>query len=191
LSRLLSKLQDTWRKNWPEVRCGLTGGLPGFIFNRDPQPFDPGVPVFCYHVVGHDTFRADLAFLKDNGYATLGADELLEHLESRKPAPPRSVVLSFDDGQETLHTVAYPLLIEFGFKAVAFICPGLHREPDDAGAQPHGGLCDWQQIRQMHERGGRPSPATGGGNGRRPAPRQTGPGKQIRQNRATHGFSPI
>jgi peptidoglycan/xylan/chitin deacetylase (PgdA/CDA1 family) len=149
----LKVVGNTWRKNWPEVRCGLSGGLPGFIFSKEPKDFDPAVPVFCYHVVDGHTFRADLSFLKHNGYTTLTADELLDHLESRKAAPPRSIVLSFDDGQLSLYRVAFPLLKEFNFKAVAFICPGLHRDRDADDARPDGGLCDWQQVREMHESG--------------------------------------
>lgn len=152
----ITLIGNTWRKNWPEVRCGLTGGLPGFVLRKNPRPHDPGVPVFCYHVVDEQTFRADLAFLKNNGYTTLSADGLLDHLEQHTAAPPRSVVLSFDDGQRSLYDVALPLLGEFGFLAVAFICPGLHREASsDAGgeAQGHGGLCDWSQIKQMHDSG--------------------------------------
>ncbi|GAB4192473.1 MAG: hypothetical protein Kow00105_06550 [Phycisphaeraceae bacterium] len=151
--RLIQRVKDTWRKNWPEVHCGLTGGLPGFLFKKKPQPYDPGVPVFCYHVINHDVFQADLSFLKQNDYSTLSADQLVDHLNNQQPAPPRSVVLTFDDGQETLYTVAYPLLKQFGFKAVAFICPGLHRDPNAPDAQPAGGLCDWRQIREMHDSG--------------------------------------
>jgi peptidoglycan/xylan/chitin deacetylase (PgdA/CDA1 family) len=153
LSNPLTLIGNTWRKNWPEVHCGLTGGMPGFIFRKNPATCDPGVPVFCYHVINEQTFRSDLSFLTHNGYSTLTADALLDHVEARQAAPPRSVVLSFDDGQQTLHDTAYPLLCEFDFKAVAFICPGLHREPNDADAQPTGGLCDWGQIKQMHKSG--------------------------------------
>jgi len=161
LSRLRTTIGNTWRKNWPEVHCGLTGGLPGFIFSHSPDPLTQGVPVFCYHVIDEPTFRADLSFLSSNGYTTLTADALLDHLQAREAAPPRSVVLSFDDGQQTLHEVAWPLLKEYGHKAVAFICPGLHREPDHAEADAAGGaaeisgggLCDWRQIQAMHDSG--------------------------------------
>ncbi len=139
--------------------------MPDFIFKRTPAPLTSEVPVFCYHVIDEPTFRADLAFLSDNGYTTLTADQLLNHLTQNTPgpkrdvatAPPRSVVLSFDDGQRSLYDVAFPLLEEYNHKAVAFICPALHREPDEnnnAGGQAtHGGLCDWQQIRRMHDSG--------------------------------------
>lgn len=127
--------------------------MPKFIFSKQPRPLGVGVPVFCYHVIDEPTFRADLSFLSQNGYTTLSADDLLAHLTRAQPAPDNSVVLTFDDGQRTLCDVAFPLLKEYNHKAVAFICPGLHREPDAPDAQPDGGLCDWQQIIEMHDSG--------------------------------------
>ncbi len=153
MSNPLSLIGSRWRKNWPEVHGGLTGGLPGFIFRKNPGTIGEGVPVFCYHVIDMARFREDLSFLSRNGYTTLTADGLLDHVAQREIAPPRSVVLSFDDGQQTLYDIALPLLREFGHKAVAFICPGLHRDPGDRDAQPAGGLCDWGQISEMHDSG--------------------------------------
>jgi peptidoglycan/xylan/chitin deacetylase (PgdA/CDA1 family) len=153
LSNPLTLVANTWRKNWPEVRCGLTGGLPGFIFAGSPRPCDPGVPVFCYHVVDHDTFREDLVFLTRNGYTTLTADQLLNHIQRRTAAPPGSVVLSFDDGPSNFYDTAFPLLREFNCKAVAFIVPALHREGNEPDDNPAGGLCTWPQILEMHGSG--------------------------------------
>ena len=147
----MNVIGNAWRKNWPEIHCGLTGGLPPFILRKSPGPITDAVPVFCYHVIDEPTFRADLAFLSGNGYTTLTADALLDHLQSRTPAPAKSVVLSFDDGQQTLHDVAFPLLKEYDHRAVAFICPGLHRDAGDS--QAAGGLCDWQQVQAMHDSG--------------------------------------
>jgi len=165
LANPLSLIRGSWRKNWPEVHAGLTGGLPGFLFRQHPQALGPGVPVFCYHVVDEPNFRADLSFLSHNGYTTLTADALLAHLQNNQAAPERSVVLTFDDGQQTLNDVAFPLLREYGHTAVAFICPGLHREPDEDtpgrdGAAYEGeyfpsggGLCTWADIQAMHASG--------------------------------------
>lgn len=151
MNRPLSLISNTWRKNWPEVHAGLTGGLPRFVFSRQPEPLGHSIPVFCYHVIDAPTFRADLAFLNDNGYTTLTADDLLEHLEQRKPVAEKSMVLSFDDGQRTLFDLALPLLKEYNHRAIAFICPGLHREPGEETGD--GGLCDWSQIHRMHDSG--------------------------------------
>jgi len=149
----LTVIGNTWRKNWPEVYCGLTGGLPRFLFSKNPKPCGPGVPVFCYHVVSGDVFRDDLAFLKHNGYTALTADQLLNHIEERTVAPPKSVVLTFDDGHANLYGTVFPLLREFGCKAVAFIVPALHRDENESGDDPAAELCTWPQIQEMHDNG--------------------------------------
>lgn len=153
MSKLLSVIKNTWRKNWPEVHCGLTGGMPGFIFASHPKPSGTGVPVFCYHVIGEDVFRADLAFLKRNGYTTLTAAQLHDHLTGRFKAPAKSVVLSFDDGHASLYDTVYPLLREYDYQAVSFIVPPLHRDESEAVQDRAMGLCTWPEILEMHESG--------------------------------------
>ncbi len=149
----LTVIANTWWKNWPEVHCGLTGGLPGFLLAKNPKPYDPGVPVFCYHVVSRDIFRGDMVFLKRNGYTTITADQLLDHLEGRVAAPVKSVVLTFDDGHTNLYDTVFPLLREFNCRAVAFVVPSLHREKNAAGDDPATGLCTWPQLQEMHDSG--------------------------------------
>jgi peptidoglycan/xylan/chitin deacetylase (PgdA/CDA1 family) len=149
----LTAIGNIWRKNWPEVHCGLTGGMPGFIFSGNPKPCGPGVPVFCYHMVSGDVFRDDLAFLKRNGYTTLTADQLLDHIEGRTAAPAGSVVLSFDDGHANFYDTVFPLLREFDCRAVAFVVPALHREENEEGVDRAAGLCTWSEIQQMHDSG--------------------------------------
>jgi len=153
LSNPLTVIGNSWRKNWPEVRCGLAGGLPRFLFSKNPKPCDPGVPVFCYHVVSRDIFRDDLAFLEHNSYTTLTTEALLDHIEGRQTAPPKSVVLTFDDGHANLYGTVFPLLRKFGCKAVAFIVPALHRDESEPGDDPATGLCTWPQVREMHDSG--------------------------------------
>jgi peptidoglycan/xylan/chitin deacetylase (PgdA/CDA1 family) len=153
LTNPLTAIKNTWRKNWPEVHCGLTGGLPSFLLAKNPRPYDPGVPVFCYHVVSPDIFRDDLAFLKRNDYTTLTADPLLDHLEERTAAPPKSVVLTFDDGHANLYDTVFPLLREYRCRAVVFVVPSLHREENEPGYDASAGLCTWPQIQEMHASG--------------------------------------
>ena len=138
---VLQKFGGVWEKNWPELHAALTGGLPGFIFSNRPAGLDSGVPVFCYHLVEAAAFEEDLLFLKHNGYVTIHADALLDHLLRRKPAPARSVVLTFDDGAQNLYETVFPLLKRYDVQAVAFIAPGLHEggldQPGNA-AHPAG-----------------------------------------------------
>jgi len=153
----MTDLRDSWEKNWPEVRALLTGSFPKFVLSGDPPGMGSEVPVFCYHLVGWEEFERDLKFLSRNDYDTIDAQMLLDHITGVRRAPPRSVVLTIDDGAQNLFDVAFPLLRRYGMKAVAFIAPGLHQDAtssDQTGAEDEDlGPCDWSEIQLMHESG--------------------------------------
>ena len=157
MTHIISTLRNSWEKNWPEVRAALTGGLPQFIFSRRPRDLGLGVPVFCYHVVNAEEFDADLDFLSRNGYVTITADTLLDHLEERCRAPERAVVLTFDDGAHNLYEVVFPLLKRYGMTAVAFVAPRFHGEDSEDSSRDSNGNYPrplrWSQIREMHASG--------------------------------------
>ncbi len=91
------------------------------------------VPILTYHrfapagrrcgrlAVSADSFAKQLQYLKDNGYTVIGFPELAEFIEGKALLPPKSVILSIDDGYRSVYTIAYPLLRRFGFKATVFI----------------------------------------------------------------------
>ncbi|CCH49376.1 glycosyltransferase [Pseudodesulfovibrio piezophilus] len=62
------------------------------------------IPVFCYHNVsdidGHtpERFCEHLDAIQDAGYRTLSSRDLMAVVRGEKKAPPKSVVLTFDDG---------------------------------------------------------------------------------------------
>lgn len=142
---------NSWSKNWPEVWCSVRGGMPPFVFASNPRPVGSAVPVFHYHVVNAGEFERDLQFLQRNGYHTATADELADHLNYSRSLGPNHVVLSFDDGPLNLHEVAYPLLREYGQRAIAFIAPGLHIDACDHIRSDR--LCTWEEIQRMHTSG--------------------------------------
>lgn len=92
---------------------------------------DKGIPVLYYHSIDYEKgnelrlpkekFREQMQYLKDNNYTTLTLGELYEFLQNNKPVPDKSVVITFDDGYEDNYTNAFPVLKEFGFKAVVFM----------------------------------------------------------------------
>ena len=157
MSRLASTLRESWEKNWPELRCALSGGLPRFVMSRSPEPPGLAVPVFCYHAVDPGPFEQDLDFLRTNGYTTITADALLDHMKRQDDAPESAVVLTFDDGPVNLYEVVYPLLERFDMCAFAFIAPCFHAENEAelvTGAfVGESRSCTWPEIRTMHESG--------------------------------------
>jgi peptidoglycan/xylan/chitin deacetylase (PgdA/CDA1 family) len=109
------------------------------------------IPILGYHRVGvfkgdhvptisPETFERQLAFLARRRYRVLGLDEVAAHLERGGPLPRRSVVMTFDDGYEETHTVAWPILKRFRFPATVFVTPAEVGLP---------GFATWDQVIDM------------------------------------------
>lgn len=94
------------------------------------------IPILCYHRVcpeneiGSDSrslcvfpgaFDRQMRLLKLLGYKTLSPQNLAACLQGRKNAPPKSVVLSFDDGYEDNYTHAFPILKKYGLTASVYL----------------------------------------------------------------------
>lgn len=84
------------------------------------------VPVFCYHNVsdvdGHTPalFEAHLRAIRDAGFRTIGARDLLEYVQGKRSLAGPSCVLTFDDGHLSNWLVVAPLLRKYGMTGVFF-----------------------------------------------------------------------
>ncbi len=117
--------------------------------------FSYHIPILGYHRVGPfrgdhvptvsaEAFERQLSFLARGHYRILSLEEVVRMLDERRPMPRRSVVITFDDGYEETHTVAWPLLRRFGFPAVVFIAPGEVGRP---------GFVTWAQVEELAKDG--------------------------------------
>jgi peptidoglycan/xylan/chitin deacetylase (PgdA/CDA1 family) len=124
---------------------------PSFVTAARPGRLDGEVPVFMFHSVEAQAFEEQLDFLKRNGYRTLALEEFAAFLDgSLRPRDP-CVLLTFDDGDRSWYTTAYPLLRRYGYRGAAFVVPHYLREqPDgDAGA----GWLSWPELVEMDRSG--------------------------------------
>jgi peptidoglycan/xylan/chitin deacetylase (PgdA/CDA1 family) len=89
-------------------------------------------------------------------YNVISADELLAHIDGGAPMPPRSVLITFDDGYRDVRTNAYPILKRYELPAVLFVAT------DFIGGRrpfPHDGrfrdfdnaILGWDEIRDMSD----------------------------------------
>ena len=90
--------------------------------------------ILCYHGLSFDdehvwnpalylavpTFRRRMTAIRDGGYTVLPLDEALRRLADGT-LPPRSVALTFDDGEYNFYALAWPVLREFGFPATVYL----------------------------------------------------------------------
>ena len=98
------------------------------------------VPILMYHYIRYynnsadrlgddlsvnpDDFRAQMDYLKANGYHPVDFDDLRGYLHGTQVLPSRPVILTFDDGYADFYTTAYPILAQHNFKAVSYVVPG-------------------------------------------------------------------
>ena len=107
------------------------------------------VPILCYHRFGSDegkmmlspaAFAQQMEYLQHNGYRVLRLSELYSFLGGARQLPARAVVLTIDDGYNSMYHQAYPILKRYGFPATVFVYT------DFIGARDS---LTWDQMKEM------------------------------------------
>src|SRR5215216_3933093 len=110
--------------------------LPTFTFTPtvtlEPQWYMQGpdqviVPILLYHHIGYslrgdvvyyvspDTFDQQLNLLYQLGYKTISVELLVKVIKEGAELPPKPILLTFDDGSETIYENALPMMQRYGF----------------------------------------------------------------------------
>lgn len=118
---------------------------------RPVYVYSPNTKILLYHLVANETyglndylfvktdaFEAQLQAIEKSGAVSVFADEL------EAAGDKKCVVLTFDDGYESVYTNAFPLLKKYGIKATVFLIS------DTIGAE---GYLTRTQIREMEASG--------------------------------------
>lgn len=74
--------------------------------------------------VSPTNFEAQLKYLRDAGYESITLRDLVLHLQTGYPLPPKPVIITLDDGYDDAYTGAFPLLKKYNFKATFFVITG-------------------------------------------------------------------
>lgn len=120
-------------KPWYQVRFG---GRLGYIAAEQVQ-FDQGIAVLTYHHILKEeenryfrhtstttsvrAFEQQMALLKNQGYRTISLYDLENYLDGQANFSDKLVALTFDDGLESVHRYAYPILKKYGLSATIFV----------------------------------------------------------------------
>jgi len=113
------------------------------------------VPILLYHrivdgpsqgryQVSLTDFRAQISWLREDGYQSVPLSRLVDVLMHGGTLPQRAVVLTFDDGYADLYTLAFPVMQQAGMTGTAFVVSGR------IGAD---GFLNAAQLRALHAAG--------------------------------------
>ncbi|MFH1074880.1 MAG: polysaccharide deacetylase family protein [Candidatus Firestonebacteria bacterium] len=89
-----------------------------------------------------DAFKEQMQFVRDN-YKVISLDYLVNCIKERKPLEANSVIITFDDGDETIYKNAYPILKRLNFPFAIFLYSDY----------PGKGGFSWEQAKEMSDNG--------------------------------------
>jgi peptidoglycan/xylan/chitin deacetylase (PgdA/CDA1 family) len=148
----LAKLDDK------SVSAASASRTPVAVATPTPPPAvdrSAKVIVFCYHrfednprdslAIAPNEFRTQMKELKDNGIVVIPMKDMLAWRRGEKSIPPKSAVITIDDGYVSGYEVAWPILKEFGYPFTMFIYTNY------VGAG--GKSISWAQLEQMRDAG--------------------------------------
>lgn len=156
--RYLGDAHEAWRiedanDNVP-IRPGMQVVIRKFDANR-VGVFPDGyqvVPILSYHRFGENKgrlsvsrrqFTEQLEVLRDEGYRPVSLADVAAFLRAERALPRKAIVLTIDDGYQSVYKVAFPVLKKFGFPATVFIYTDYIA---------NGGLT-WSQMKEMEDSG--------------------------------------
>jgi len=123
------------------------------------------LPILTFHALDHrsdlcgfppELFRDGIARLHRLGFRTLPLAAAVAAFREGQPPPPRTLVLTFDDGYRSVYTEAMPVLQDHGMTATVFLTVGL---PGDATTRERlptlngREMLSWREIQTMSRAG--------------------------------------
>jgi peptidoglycan/xylan/chitin deacetylase (PgdA/CDA1 family) len=130
----------------------LATTLPGTAFADKSI----NIPILCYHNLNPsvrgsmnltpEKFEAQLKYLKDNGYHVISLKEAVDYLQgARSSLPAKSVVITADDGWQSVYKYMYPLARKYNMPITLFIYP----ETISTGKN----AMTWAELKELQQTG--------------------------------------
>src|ERR1700747_1237132 len=100
------------------ARAELPAKLTVISYHEIADPRDSLVPDIA---VSPTNFVRQMDWLKNHGYQFVSVSDVLADHEGKKPLPEKAVLITFDDGYQSVYTHAYPILKLFNAPAVVAV----------------------------------------------------------------------
>ncbi|NBU25157.1 MAG: poly-beta-1,6-N-acetyl-D-glucosamine N-deacetylase PgaB [Gammaproteobacteria bacterium] len=109
------------------------------------------------YAVTPTNFLRQVDWLRNNGFNFVSVDDVLADHAGRRALPAKPVLLTFDDGYESVYRHAWPVLKMFRIPAVVAVVGSWEEDTGDVDFDgkrvPRQGLMSWAQLREMSDSG--------------------------------------
>lgn len=114
------------------------------------------IPILCYHNLNPTVpgsmsltpkkFESQIQWLKDNGFQVISLKDAVEYLEGKRDTiPAKPVVITADDGWESVYIYMYPIIKKYQIPVTLFIYPGTISDGKHA--------MTWAQLNELQNTG--------------------------------------
>ena len=120
------------------------------------------LPIVMYHhilrdpsragkyVLPEQTLREDLSYLQTQGYTSVTVEDVLQFVKGTRELPEKIVMLTFDDGYQSMETYVLPLLQTFGMKAVLSVVGEFAQTySDNSDTNVNYACLSWDALRRL------------------------------------------
>ena len=120
------------------------------------------LPVIMYHqvttrnsrigkyCVSEQQLENDLKYIKENGFTSISVQELLDHVYNGKELPDKPIMITFDDGFESIMQYVLPLMEKYDSKCIVSVVGAyadMTEKQDDHNV--NYAYLDWKEIAEL------------------------------------------
>jgi peptidoglycan/xylan/chitin deacetylase (PgdA/CDA1 family) len=123
------------------------------------------IPVLTFHSIDErcdvisvspQVFQRGITRLHGHGYQSLSLLDAVDIIRCGQSFPERSIVITFDDGYQSVYENAFPFLQRYGMVATVFLTVGIKKDTklgDHLPSLENRAMLSWDEIREMHRYG--------------------------------------
>jgi peptidoglycan/xylan/chitin deacetylase (PgdA/CDA1 family) len=126
------------------------------VFNTVFAGATLNIPILCYHNLNPtrpgsmnltpQKFESQIKWLKDNGFTIIPLTEAVAYLEGKRASlPHKSIVITADDGWQSVYTYMLPIIKKYNIPVTLFIYPQTISEGKNA--------LTWDELKQLQQTG--------------------------------------
>jgi biofilm PGA synthesis lipoprotein PgaB len=134
----------------PAARAAPGGDLAILSYHEIADPADARVPEYA---VTPTQFLRHLDWLRNHGYRFVSLDDVVAARAGRRPLPEKAVLVTFDDGYQSVYVHAFPVLKLLGIPAVVNVVTSWMEEKEavdfDGRRLPRAHFMSWATLREL------------------------------------------